>query len=209
MSSQTQPMQFTSLTMINRVLARAGYRGTAAEVDANDTSEAATYLLEKFHEGVSSEEELTALLDRRGRSPVPSDDTPSQVKADALDRWQDEGGAQSPDDQSLAKIDQKVRWRGQSISGAIGVGAVIFIGSGDRRTGSVPEPSDRIGLAVNGENWSYLVVSATGSQLGIQSSTHTLTLVPAEAGHPAHGEAVVGMDNASAWVVATVVSGHF
>ena len=72
MSSQTQPMQFTSLTMINRVLARAGYRGTAAEVDANDTSEAATYLLEKFHEGVSSEEELAALLDRRGRSPVPS-----------------------------------------------------------------------------------------------------------------------------------------
>lgn len=208
MSSQTQPIEFSSLTMINRVLARAGYRGTAAEVDAGDTSEAATYLLEKFHEGASSEEELAALLDKRGRSAVESDDTPKQVKADALDRWQDEGGAHSPDDQPPARVDQKVRWRGQSVSGALGVGAVIFIGSGEQNTGSLPVPSDRIGLTVNGENWSYLVVSATGSQLGIQSSAHTLTLVPAKPGHPAHGEAMIGIDNASAWVVATVVSGH-
>lgn len=85
---------------------------------------------------------------------------------------------------------------------------MIFTGSGDRRTGSVPAPSDRIGRAVNGENWNYLVVSATGSRLGIHSSDHTLTLVPAEARHPAHGEVVVGIDNASAWAVATVVGGH-
>lgn len=103
MSSEQQPIEFSSLNMINRVLARAGYRGTAAEVDAKDTSKAAIYLLEKFHEGASSEDELAALLDMRGRSPDPSDDTPAQVKADALDRWQDEGGAQSPDDPPQAK----------------------------------------------------------------------------------------------------------
>ncbi|RYD69325.1 MAG: hypothetical protein EOP84_28680, partial [Verrucomicrobiaceae bacterium] len=79
MSSQTQPIELSSLAMINRVLARAGYRGTAAEVDARSTTEAATYLLEKFHEGASSEDELAALLDRRGLSSVESDATPAQV----------------------------------------------------------------------------------------------------------------------------------
>lgn len=112
MSSQTQPIELSSLAMINRVLARAGYRGTAAEVDARSTTEAATYLLEKFHEGASSEDELAALLDRRGLSSVESDATPAQVKAEALDRWQDEGGAQSPDEDPPARTDEKVLWRG-------------------------------------------------------------------------------------------------
>jgi hypothetical protein len=205
MSSQTQPIEFSSLAMINRVLARAGYRGTAAEVDARSTTEATTYLLEKFHEGASSEDELVALLDRRGRSSVESDDTPAQVKAEALDRWQDEGGAQSPDDQPSTRADERVRWRGQSISGAISVGAVIFIGSEVQDAGSVPEPSDRLRLAVNGENWSYLVTSSTDTQLTIQSSVHTLTLVPAGAGHPSHDEAVVGIDDTTAWVVTRAV----
>jgi hypothetical protein len=205
MSSQTQPIEFSSLAMINRVLARAGYRGTAAEVDARSTTEAATYLLEKFHEGASSEDELVALLDRRGRSSVESDDTPTQVKAEALDRWQDEGGARSPDDQPSTRAAESVRWRGQSISGAISVGAVIFIGSEVQDAGSVPEPSDRLRLAVNGENWSYLVISSTDTQLTIQSSVHTLTLVPAGAGHPSHDEAVVGIDDTTAWVVTRAV----
>ena len=208
MSSQTQPIELSSLAMINRVLARAGYRGTAAEVDARSTTEAATYLLEKFHEGTSSEDELAALLDRRGLRSVESDATPAQVKAEALDRWQDEGGAQSPDEDPPARTDEKVFWRGQSISGALGVGAVIFIGSKQENVASVPKPSDRLRLAVNGENWSYLVISSTGSQLTIQSSVHTLTLVPAEAGHPSHDEAVVGIDNTSAWVVTRAVSGQ-
>jgi hypothetical protein len=208
MSSQTQPIEFSSLDMINRVLARAGYRGTAAEVDARSTTEAATYLLDKFHEGASSEDELTALLDRRGLSSVEADATPAQVKAEALDRWQDEGGAQSPYDQPSVRADEKVRWRGQPISGALGVGAVIFISSEEQDAGSAPEPSDRLRLAVNGENWSYLVISSTGSQLIIQSSVHALTLVPAEAGHPSHDEAVVGINNTSVWVVTRAVSGR-
>jgi len=208
MSSQQQPIEFSNLTMINRVLTRAGYRGTSAEVNPTETSAAATYLLEKFHEGARSEEDLVALLDNRGRSTSPADDTPAQVKAEALDRWQDEGGAQLPDDHSLANMEQKVCWRGRSIGGTIGVGAVIFIGAAGQSGGSAIKPSDGITLSVNGEDWSYLVVSSTGSQLGIQSSAHILTLVPAEAGHPAHGELVVGIDNAAAWVVATVVSGR-
>ena len=209
MSSQQQPIEFSSLTMINRILTRAGYRGTQAEVDVDDTSEAAIYLLEKLREGVSSEDELAALLDRRGRSPVPSDDTPSQVKADALDRWQDEGGAQSPDDPSLAEMDERASWSGQSINGAIGVGAVVFIGPESQQTATgAPELSDRLNLTVNGERWSYLVISASRSQLGIRSSAHTLTLVPAHSGHPAQGEVLAGISGASAWIVVTVVSGQ-
>lgn len=208
MSSQTQPIELASLSMINRVLARAGYRGTPAEVDARSTTEAATYLLEKFHAGVSSEDELVALLDKRGRSSVESDDTPTQVKAEALDRWQDEGGAQSPDEDPPARTDEKVLWRGQSISGALGVGVVIFMSSEQQDAGSIPEPSDRLSLAVNGEYSSYLVMSCTGSQLTVQSSVHTLTLVPAEAGHPSRDEAVVGINNMSAWVVTRAVDGR-
>jgi hypothetical protein len=209
MSSQQQPIQFSSLSMINRVLARAGYRGTSAEVDANDTSAAAAYLLEKFHEGASSEEELATLLDKRGRSANPADETPAQVKAEALDRWQDEGGAQLPDVPSHHEEQQNALWRGRSISGTISVGAVIFIGPlSSQSAGLVPKPSDRISLKVNGESWSYLVISATDGQLEIQSRAHTLTLVPADAGHPAHGEAVVGIDGASAWIVVTVIGAH-
>lgn len=95
MSSTHQPIEFADLAMINRVLAQAGYRGTAAEVDTSATSNAAIYLLEQFRGGVIAEEDLAASLDKRGRSLDPADDTPAQVKAEALDRWQDEGGAQS------------------------------------------------------------------------------------------------------------------
>lgn len=208
MSSQIQPIQFSSLTMINRVLTRAGYRGTSAEVDAKDTSEAATYLLEKFHEGASSEDELAALLDKRGRSPNPSDDTPAQVKAEALDRWQDEGGGQSPAVHPHGEQHASALWSARSISGAIGVGATIFLGpQGEQSDAMVPRLSDRIGLVVNGETWSYVVVSATGSQLGFQSRDHTLTLVPADAEHPAHSEGI-GTDGSSAWIVVSVVSGQ-
>jgi hypothetical protein len=209
MSSQKQPIQFSSLTMINRVLTRAGYRGTSAEVDAKDTSEAATYLLEKFHEGASSEDELVTLLDKRGRSPNPSDDTPAQVKAEALDRWQDEGGALSPDGTTPAEERGNANWSARSIGGAIGVGATIFLGpQGARSGGIVPELSDRIDLQVNGETWRYTIVSATGSQLGIQSRAHTLTLVPADAGHPARSEGDAVTEGSSAWIVAAVVSGQ-
>lgn len=43
MSSHQLPLEFSTLGMINRVLTRAGYRISAAEVDAKDVSEAATY----------------------------------------------------------------------------------------------------------------------------------------------------------------------
>jgi hypothetical protein len=206
MSSQQQPIEFSSLTMINRVLTRAGYRGTPAEVEVNDTSEAAIYLLEKFREGVSSEDELAALLDKRRRSSIPSDDTPAQVKADALDRWQDEGGAGPPDRQTFPKTDQKTSWNGRSIGGTIATGAVVFIGPEDQGGESLPAPSDRISLAVNGESWSYVVATSSGNHLSILSSSHTLTLVPADAGHPAQGEVLADINGASAWIVVTVVS---
>lgn len=92
-NSSQQPIQIAEFQMINHVLARAGYRGTAAEVDNGATSEAARFLLEQVQQGVRSEEELTTALENRGRSQTPGDDTPTQVKDQGLDRWRDEGGS--------------------------------------------------------------------------------------------------------------------
>lgn len=92
MSSPDHAIQFSDFAMINRVLVRAGYRGTLAEVDIGATSDAATFLLEKLGNGVTSEDDLAALLNRRGRSLEQADDTPVQIRSQALDRWEDEGG---------------------------------------------------------------------------------------------------------------------
>lgn len=92
MSSPDHAIQFSDFSMINRVLVRAGYRGTVAEVDISATSDAAAFLLEKFGNGVTSEDDLVALLNRRGRGPEQGDDTPAQIRSQALDRWEDEGG---------------------------------------------------------------------------------------------------------------------
>lgn len=92
MSSPDHAIQFSDFAMINRVLVRAGYRGTMAEVDISATSDAATFLLKKFGDGVTSEDALVALLNQRGRGLEQADDTPAQIRSQALDRWQDEGG---------------------------------------------------------------------------------------------------------------------
>lgn len=92
MSSPDHAIQFSEFEMINRVLVRAGYRGTLAEVDISATSDAATFLLEKFGNGVTSEDDLVALLNQRGRGLEQADDTPVQIRSQALDRWEDEGG---------------------------------------------------------------------------------------------------------------------
>ena len=91
-NSSQQPIQISEFQMINHVLVRAGYRGTAAEVDNSATSEAARFLLEQFQQGLRSEDDLAAALESRGRSQVPGDDTPTQVKDQGLDRWGNEGG---------------------------------------------------------------------------------------------------------------------
>lgn len=93
MSSPCEAIHLSDFAMINQVLENAGYRGSPADVDSEALSGAATFLLEKFRQGITSEEELMALLDQRGRGPSDADDTPVQIKTQALDRWQDEGGS--------------------------------------------------------------------------------------------------------------------
>jgi hypothetical protein len=80
------------LLMLNRVLVAAGYRGTEAEVDPDSLSDAARFLVNLYHSGVSSEADLTEALAKRGAAPGDGDLTPVQIKEEAIDRWQDEGG---------------------------------------------------------------------------------------------------------------------
>lgn len=81
-----QPAEFE---MIERVLARAGYRGTTAEVDSQTTVAASRFLIEQFQRGLRSEKELLDALSHRGRE---GDDTPKQIEDKQIDRWQYEGG---------------------------------------------------------------------------------------------------------------------
>lgn len=80
------------LTMLNGVLAAAGYRGTEAEVDPDALSDAARFLVNVFQSGVTSEEQLVTALNSRGYSPGDGDLTPAQIKEEAMNRWADEGG---------------------------------------------------------------------------------------------------------------------
>jgi hypothetical protein len=106
MSSPYEAFDSSDFAMIHRVLENAGYRGSSADVDSEALSGAAIYLLNQFRQGKTSEEDLVALLDQRGRDPGTAGDTPAQVKAQALDRWQDEGGS-APD--ILAQPDLRIK----------------------------------------------------------------------------------------------------
>lgn len=80
------------MKMLERVLERAGYYGTASQVDASDTQYAAQFLLKLFQSGIDSEEDLIAALDARGKSTAEGGSTPRQVRLEAVNRWADDGG---------------------------------------------------------------------------------------------------------------------
>jgi hypothetical protein len=80
------------LTMLNSVLTAAGYRGTKAEVHPDALSDAARFLVNLYLSGTTAQTDLVDALDKRGLSLGDGDLTPVQIKQEAIDRWQDEGG---------------------------------------------------------------------------------------------------------------------
>ncbi|MBL0375492.1 hypothetical protein JJB09_26140 [Rhizobium sp. KVB221] len=84
----------TDLQMLERVLKRAGFRGTEATVDPNKMGKAARFLIDHFRNGNDSEDSLTDVLEKRGfETGSGKHRTPKQEKSEAIDRWVDEGGS--------------------------------------------------------------------------------------------------------------------
>ncbi|OMQ33901.1 hypothetical protein [Ensifer sp. 1H6] len=83
------------LSLLVEVLAAAGFYGTTATVDPSGRLAAARFLLTALENGVSTNAMLAAALVERGDASSGEHRTPQQTKAEAIDRWDDEGGAVS------------------------------------------------------------------------------------------------------------------
>lgn len=80
------------IQMLDRVLERAGFFGPASKVDVGAARNAARYLLKLFQSGIDAEDDLVAALDALEKSHIDGDDTPRQVRLEAVNRWADDGG---------------------------------------------------------------------------------------------------------------------
>lgn len=83
------------LSLLVEVLKTAGFYGTTANADPVGRLAAARFLMTALENGIATREMLTAALVERGKASGGEHQTPQQTKADAIDRWDDEGGAVS------------------------------------------------------------------------------------------------------------------
>ena len=83
------------LSLLVEVLTAAGFYGTTAKADPSGRLAATRFLMTALENGINSRERLTAALVERGDASSGEHQTPQQTKAEAIDRWDDEGGAVS------------------------------------------------------------------------------------------------------------------
>ncbi|WP_457583501.1 hypothetical protein [Ensifer canadensis] len=83
------------LNLLVEVLTDAGFYGTTAKADPSGRLDATRFLMTALENGINSREMLTAALVARGDASSGEHLTPAQTKAEAIDRWDDEGGAVS------------------------------------------------------------------------------------------------------------------
>ncbi|OOG67591.1 hypothetical protein B0E45_23395 [Sinorhizobium sp. A49] len=83
------------LTLLVEVLTAAGFYGTTANADPSARLVATRFLMAALENGIDSREMLAAALVERGNASSGEHQTPAQTKAEAIDRWDDEGGASS------------------------------------------------------------------------------------------------------------------
>jgi len=96
-------------------------------------------------------------------------------------------------------------WRGETINGSIGLGALVFVASNERplsRRG--PEINDLMTIIVNGEQRGYKIVASGGGEITIQSSKLMMSLVAVPTGHPSH-RAVKNRQGGSVWAIKAIL----
>ncbi|KOF12847.1 hypothetical protein AC244_33090 [Ensifer adhaerens] len=94
--SSTHPEHYLDaddLSLLVEVLTAAGFYGTTAKADPSGRLAATRFLMTALENGIDSREMLAAALVERGNASSGEHQTPQQTKAEAIDRWDDEGGA--------------------------------------------------------------------------------------------------------------------
>lgn len=94
--SSTHPEHYLDaddLSLLVEVLTAAGFYGTTAKADPSGRLAATRFLMTALENGIDSREMLAAALVERGDASSGEHQTPQQTKAEAIDRWDDEGGA--------------------------------------------------------------------------------------------------------------------
>lgn len=94
--SSTHPEHYLDaddLSLLVEVLTAAGFYGTTAKADPSGRLAATRFLMTALENGIDSREMLAAALVERGDASSGEHLTPQQTKAEAIDRWDDEGGA--------------------------------------------------------------------------------------------------------------------
>jgi len=83
------------LSLLVEVLTVAGFYGTTATADPAGRLAAARFLMTALESGIDTSATLAAALVERADASNGEHQTPAQLKAEAIDRWDDEGGAVS------------------------------------------------------------------------------------------------------------------
>lgn len=97
------------------------------------------------------------------------------------------------------------QWRGKTINGSLGLGALVFVASDDQPLSRrPPEVNDFLTIAVNGEHRGYKIIAAGDRQVTIRSAELTMSLVAVPAAHPSNHEAT-SRQGGSVWAVKSIV----
>lgn len=97
------------------------------------------------------------------------------------------------------------RWRGETINGSIGLGALVFVLSDDRPFSRLgPEVNDLLIIAINGEQKSYKIIAKGDREMTARSSDLVMSMVAVPAGHPSHRE-VRNRQGGSVWAIKAIV----
>ncbi len=83
------------LSLLVEVLTAAGFYGTTATADPGGRLAATRFLMTALESGIDTHATLEAALIERGNASKGEHQTPAQTRAEAIGRWDDEGGAAS------------------------------------------------------------------------------------------------------------------
>ena len=96
-------------------------------------------------------------------------------------------------------------WRGKSINGSLGLGALLFVASDVRPLSRLaPEVNDFLTIAINGEHRGHKIIASADREMTIQSAGLKMSLVAVPPGHPSHREAMTRLGG-SVWAVKAIV----
>lgn len=88
-----QYLDSEDISLLVEILKAAGSSEATAKDDPAGKLAAARILTDAIQRGVLTKAQLTAAPRKRGDAPDGQNQTPAQTKTDAINRWENEGGA--------------------------------------------------------------------------------------------------------------------